>query len=212
MVKKAILIILGIASVTGFAAAQDSDYGAVDNFFMANPDLPDVSNYAGRLVNPHYLLIDWDKQSEMDSRMISNGFVRLGVSSWENHNPYGGVPERDLAIAYARFLGADIVVYTSKSGYDADYGAPKNDHNVWFYAKPHDDARRAAPANAAIPSNAEASAAMNRLQDAYGRPRVKGGVRYDATTDTFHWIGPKFGRPMSEPRSQFLSEIGPFLN
>jgi hypothetical protein len=43
------------------------------------------------------------------------------------------------------------------------------------------------------PSDEAASVAMNLLQDALGRPRVKGGVRYDAATDTYNWIGPKFG-------------------
>ena len=52
---------------------------------------------------------------------------------------------------------------------------------------------------------------MDRLQDALGKPRVKGGVWYDRATDTYNWIGPKFGRPMSEPASQFLHEVGPYL-
>src|SRR5271166_5583458 len=64
------------------------------------------------------------------------------------------------------------------------------------------------PSNAGRPSNAEASAAMDRLQDRKGKPRVKGGVWYDSATDTYNWIGPKFGRRMSEPAAEFLSEVG----
>jgi hypothetical protein len=52
---------------------------------------------------------------------------------------------------------------------------------------------------------------MNRLQDAKGKPDVISGVWYDAATDTYHWVGPKFNRPMSEPADQFLSEVGPYL-
>jgi hypothetical protein len=57
----------------------------------------------------------------------------------------------------------------------------------------------------------QASLAMNRLKDALGKPHVKGGVWYDPRTDTYNCIGPKFGRRMSEPASQFLYEVGPYL-
>jgi hypothetical protein len=53
---------------------------------------------------------------------------------------------------------------------------------------------------------------VNRLQDYNRRPHVTSGVWYEASSDTYNWIGPKFGRRMSEPASQFLSEVGPFLN
>jgi hypothetical protein len=67
------------------------------------------------------------------------------------------------------------------------------------------------PLPATRPNNAHATVAMNRLQDALGKPRVTDGVWYDAYNDTYHWIGPKFGRLMSEPASQFLAEVGPYL-
>jgi hypothetical protein len=56
-------------------------------------------------------------------------------------------------------------------------------------------------------NNADASTAMDRLQDAKGKPRVTGGVWYDVAADTYNWIGPKFGRQMSEPAVQFLREV-----
>jgi hypothetical protein len=56
-------------------------------------------------------------------------------------------------------------------------------------------------------NNAEASAAMDLLQDTKGLPRVKGGVWYDVAADTYNWIGPKFGHRMSEPANQFLVEV-----
>jgi hypothetical protein len=68
------------------------------------------------------------------------------------------------------------------------------------------------PQQASRPSDAQASLAMNRLQDYNRRPHVTSGVWYEASSDTYNWIGPKFGRRMSEPASQFLSEVEPFLN
>ena len=94
-----------------------------------------------------------------------------------------------------------VHVATDKDNYTA--------HEVAFYAK--QSARRATPASTVRPSNAEARVAMNQLQDAFGKPHVTGGVWYDPRTDTYSWIGPKFGRRMSEPASLFLSEVGPYL-
>jgi hypothetical protein len=202
--KKLLLTIT--ISLVAFATshAQYSEYGAIENFYQANPDL-DTNQYAGRVVNSRYWLVDWGRWNEMDDRLVSNGLIRLGVSSWESDNAYGGgIPNRDLAIAYARAIGADVVIYATHDATDRDnYSA----HYVAFYAK--QSVRRATPARKL--SNAEASAAMDRLQDALSKPHVKGGVWYDPRTDTYNWIGPTFGRRMSEPASEFLNEIGPYL-
>jgi hypothetical protein len=73
------------------------------------------------------------------------------------------------------------------------------------------EAKYVRPSNAERPSSAEASVAMNRLQDALGKPRVTSGVWYDRDEDTYNWFGPKFHHVMSEPASQFLTEVGPYL-
>jgi hypothetical protein len=55
----------------------------------------------------------------MDDRVVSNGFIRLGVSNWEADNAYGGgIPERNLAIAYAQGIGADVVIYATHAAAD----------------------------------------------------------------------------------------------
>ena len=103
--------------------------------------------------------------------MTSGGFVRLGISRWEADNAYGGgVPQKQFAMAYAHAIGADAVSYAVHVATDKDnYTA----HEVTFYAK--QGVRPATPASTARPGNAEASVAMNRLQDALGKPHVKGG-------------------------------------
>jgi hypothetical protein len=204
--KKLLLTITVSLAAFAIAHAQYSQYGVVENFYQRNPDL-DNNQYAGRAVNPSYWLVNRNQWGEMDSRLIADGYVRLGISNWQSSNlGGGGIPQRDLAIAYARIIGADVVIY-------ADYAATNisdgSEHSVGFYAK--QSARRATPASTARPSNAEASLAINRLQDALGKPHIRGGVWYDPRTDTYNWIGPKFGRRMSEPASQFLSEVGPYL-
>jgi hypothetical protein len=141
----------------------------------------------------------------LDERLINNGFVRLGVANWEADNAYGGgIPKRELAVAYAQAIGASVVIYTTHPATDKyNY----SEHYVGFYARQH--GQRATPNTR--PSNAQASFAMDRLQDALGKPHVKGGVWYDRATDIYNWIGPKFRRHMSEPASQFLYEVGRYL-
>jgi hypothetical protein len=199
--KKLLLIMAAVAFALAIGKAKAQTYGPVESFYQANTEL-DFTHYAGRIVNPTYWLVDWTRWNEMKDRLVSNGFVQMGTSGWEGPNELGnGVPQKDLALAYARVIGADVVIYAVHDGDKYNYSA----HSVGFYAKQH------APTGNTRPSNAQASAAMNRLQDALGKPRVKGGVWYVAATDTYNWIGPKFGKQMSEPASEFLGEVGPYL-
>ena len=107
------------------AHAQYSQYGVVENFYQANHDLG-TNQYAGRAVNPSYWLVDWSLWDELNDRLINNGFVRLGISRWEdNYHLGGGIPQRELAIAYAQAIGADILIYTTHNASDkADWTKP----------------------------------------------------------------------------------------
>jgi hypothetical protein len=132
-------------ALTLSAHAQWSQYGALEDFYQANPDLPNKSPYAGRMANPNYLLIGWDQWSDMDSRLTDNGFVRLGVSNWDAQTALGGgVPQKALAVSFAQALGADIVIYATTSKMD-DYGRWWATHYVGFYARKDAEVRRAGP-------------------------------------------------------------------
>lgn len=145
MLKKLLTLTMAIALTVG-AKAQYSQYGSLENFYEANPDLPNASRYTGRLVNPNYILVDWSRWSDMDERMTANGFSRLGISNWEDHDVYaGGVPQRELAVAYARAIGADVVLYSTTTE-SANPTYPTFHHYVGFYAKQRSEVRRAAPA------------------------------------------------------------------
>jgi hypothetical protein len=203
--KKLLLTITVSLAAFATAQAQYSQYGAIENFYQANPDL-DTNRYAGRVVNPGYWLVDWSRWKEMEDRLIGDGYVRLGISSWEGPNAYGdGVPEKALAVAYARAIGADVVIYAVHDGDKYNYTA----HEVAFYAK--QSVPRATPAsNGRRPSSFEATVAINRAQDAWHEPRVKGGVWYDPKTDTYNWIGPS-GQRRSKSASWFLDKFGSYI-
>jgi hypothetical protein len=161
------ILVLGGAGVQ----AQSAEYGAIENFYEANPDLIGAQ-YAGRFVNPNYILINWDQREQMDSRMTSNGFVRLGVSSWVDHDYYGGgIPQRDLAIAYARVIGAEVVVYAAQDQSEENnryfYSIA---HSVYFYTRPGGSrVQRTTPGSQSAVIWSELSNAEAQLQAAWDR-------------------------------------------
>jgi hypothetical protein len=57
-------------------------------------------------------------------------------------------------------------------------------------------------------SGEQATAAFNSLQDRLHKPHAK-SVSYGLGTDSYTWNGPKFGKIMSMPRSQFEAEAWP---
>jgi hypothetical protein len=56
------------------------------------------------------------------------------------------------------------------------------------------------------PSNEQALAAFNDTQDQFGRPHAD-HLTYYAEDDSYHWIGPKFHKPMKMTRQDFDSEV-----
>jgi hypothetical protein len=201
-VRKTILTTIGVVLLSLSSQAQNSQYGVIEEFFMANPDLPDASQYVSRIVNPNYLLVNWSQRTDMDQRMISDNCVRLGISSWISDNAYGGgIPQKGLAIAYARAIGAQFIIYTSRQSPNE---FNRSEHLVSFYSR--QAGRAESVAKPSQISNAQATIAINWLQDSLGKPRVR-SVWYDAASDSFCWIGPKYGKQMSMPRGQFLDEV-----
>ena len=197
-------VVLGL--VAGNAQAQSQD-GTMENFYKANIDV-DNAQYASRTVNPGYWLINWSQWADVDSRWTGGGYVRLGVSSFEYDNALGGgVPEKYAALAYAKAIGADVVIYATTASTDT-YNWTS--HYVAFYAKQNVQRVAAAPVtNGWRPTSAEATAAANRANDKYHQPHVV--VHYDAQTDTYNWIGPTSRQPQSKPASWFLDQFGAYL-
>jgi hypothetical protein len=56
------------------------------------------------------------------------------------------------------------------------------------------------------PSDGQALAAFNDLQDQFGRPHAD-RVSYYAKDDSYHWIGPKYHKPMKLRREEFDLEV-----
>jgi hypothetical protein len=120
---------------------------------------------------------------------------------WANGAKKGFINKDDLGT----YLGSNDY-YSAPDAWANDVWENPGSHNVGFY----DNSARVYDSSARL-SNAEATVAMNRLQDALGKPRVNSGVTYNSKTDTYHWIGPKLGKRMSMPAQEFMSDVGPYL-
>jgi hypothetical protein len=187
--------------------AQSSN--PVDSFFHANYNLPNLAEYANRQIGQvSYVLVASNEFVNVQQRYLDGGYVKLGESDWEGH---AGVPAREEAIAYARFIGADAVVYTSFStGKFDSYGWEWIDHTVGFYAHASRSSAQvgftAQVDSSLVLSNSQALTAFNWLQDTMDKPHVS-SVAYEAKSDSYTWIGPKYGKRMSMSRVQFLAEV-----
>jgi hypothetical protein len=70
-----------------------------------------------RVSQVSYVYVGWSDWRNVRQRYLDGGYVQLGASDWEDSF---GVPLREGAIDYARFIGADAVVYTATSQFDSD--------------------------------------------------------------------------------------------
>lgn len=108
--------------------AQDYvDTTTIDSFFQANPD--HINDFAGRSQRPvSYLYVFWDDvmtKAQLYQNSRSTSYVLLGISNFKYGATLfgGGVPQKAAAIAYARTIGANLVLYGTKLNTD---GSPEH--------------------------------------------------------------------------------------
>ena len=105
------LLLAGLA--VGLLTSAHAQSNPIDSFFQANYNVPNLAEYANRQVGQvSYVLVNWSEYDDVQKRYLDGGYVKLGESGWESSD---GAPDKDGAITYARFLGADAVVYTTIS-------------------------------------------------------------------------------------------------
>lgn len=196
------LLLAGFA--LGLLTSAHAQTNPIDSFFHANYNVPNLAEYASRQVGQvSYVLVNESEYVNVQQRYLDGSYVKLGESGYES---WSGVPDREAAIAYARFIGADAVVYACSSFFDQNRQLERTNHTIGFYA--HKQAGRVVAVQnfSQVLSNQQATTAFSWLQDTLNKPHVK-IVSYDAGTDSYTWIGPKYRRQMSMARTQFLAEI-----
>lgn len=106
-------------------------------------------------------------------------------------------------------IGMATLVY--REGQNLNFAISSETIRTYLVSQGNSAQAQASPVPSATPlllSDQQATAAFNFLQDRLGKPHAK-RVWYDPRTDSYSWIGPKFGKKMSMPRSQFDAEIWP---
>jgi hypothetical protein len=132
--KIAIFGLLTLAAVI-YPKASHAQINPIDAFFHANYNVTNLDSYSNRDVGQvSYLLVDWNEFNDVQQRYLGGGYVKLGESGWQQT---GGIPYREAAIAYARFIGADAAVYTTRQigKYDTITGVERTEHTIGFYAR-----------------------------------------------------------------------------
>jgi hypothetical protein len=101
---------------------------------IANPNVTGFQNSGLHVsVKPSYLLVSSADYDALDQRYQAQGYVRIGESNWTGG--LDGMPERELALNYARKIGADRVLYYCTGSTEWVEGMQRTDHNIRFYAK-----------------------------------------------------------------------------
>jgi hypothetical protein len=127
MINKLLLVGLAVGLLTT-AHAQSNP---IDSFFQANYNVPNLAEYANRQVGQvSYVLVGWSQYEDIEKSYLDGGCLKLGESWWWQID--GGSPYKENAIAYARQIGADAVVYASTNEFDHDYRAQRTDHRIGF--------------------------------------------------------------------------------
>jgi hypothetical protein len=95
-------------------------------YYRANPAMPEQPKVYG-MVDVSYRLVEWNEFASVQNGYSRQGYVPLGQCDFAAQT---GVPRQQNAVDFARYLGADLVVYAIQKTAD---GPPR--HYIEFLAK-----------------------------------------------------------------------------
>jgi hypothetical protein len=126
--------LLGICSCSelrlplGNSAPPSPTVNPLPKYYRANPAVPEQPRVYGR-VDVCYRLVDWNDLTSVRNEYSQKGYVPLGRCDFRAQTE---VPLQVNAVDYARYLGADLVVYTMQK---ADNEGPTR-HQIDFLTRP----------------------------------------------------------------------------
>ena len=95
-------------------------------FYRANPAVPEQPTVYGT-ADVSYRLVNWKDIVSVQNGYSQKGYVLVGQCDFAEQT---GVPLQENAVDYARYLGADLVVYSVQQTPDG-----KTEHYIDFLAK-----------------------------------------------------------------------------
>jgi hypothetical protein len=130
LVTGALLGICGCSELRlplGNSAPPSLTVNPLPKYYRANPAMSGQPKVYGT-VDVSYRLVDWNDLTSVQNEYSQKGYVQLGRCDFRAQIE---APLQVNAIDYARYLGADLVVYSVRKG-DSEGGAR---HHIDFFTK-----------------------------------------------------------------------------
>jgi hypothetical protein len=110
----------------GNLAPPSPTVNTLPKYYRASPAMPEQPKVYG-VVNVSYRLVDWRNVPSVQNEYSRKGYVPLGQCDFAAQT---GVPLQQNAVDFARYLGADLVIYTIRKTADEE-----TRHYIDFLAK-----------------------------------------------------------------------------
>jgi hypothetical protein len=91
----------------GNLAPPSPTVNTLPKYYRANPAMPEQPQVYG-VVDVSYRLVDWKDVASVQNEYSRKGYVQLGQCDFAAQT---GAPLQQNAVDFARYLGADLVVY-----------------------------------------------------------------------------------------------------
>jgi hypothetical protein len=105
-----LLMLSGCGGLPMFASkpALSPTLNILPSFYKANPAVPEQPAVY-KTIDARYLLVDWKDFASTQNNYFKKGYELLGHCDFPQST---GMPLRNNAIDYGRYLGADVVIYS----------------------------------------------------------------------------------------------------
>ena len=110
----------------GNLAPPSPTVNTLPKYYRANPAMPEQPKVYG-VVDVSYRLVDWNDLASVQNIYSRKGYVPLGQCDFAAQT---GVPLQQNAVDFARYLGADLVIYAIQKSAHGD-----TRHYIDFLAK-----------------------------------------------------------------------------
>jgi hypothetical protein len=115
----ALLVFCGCSELRlplGNLAPPSPTVNTLPNYYRANPAMPEQPKVYGT-VDVSYRLVGWNDVASIQNEYSRKAYVSLGQCNFKAQT---GIPLQQNAVDFARYLGADQVVYAIQKTADGD--------------------------------------------------------------------------------------------
>jgi hypothetical protein len=115
----ALLMLCGCSELRlplGNLAPPSPTVNTLPKYYRPNPAMPEQPKVYG-MADVSYRLVDWKDVASVQNEFFRKGYVPLGQCDFAAQT---GVPLQQNAVDFARYLGADLVVYAMQKTADGE--------------------------------------------------------------------------------------------